>query len=187
MKNKKVLLIILIVVGVIGLSLATSYALFNFNVTKNTIFKVKAGKLELSISDTNTEDRVIINNLIPTQDSVAVTQNGYNFTITNTGTIDASYTVYLDDVVLQNETRERLSNDLIKVNLSPANSLNASNTTLLSNLTNRILATGTLNAGASVNYTLRVWLIYSAGNEAQNKYFASRIRVDSTQKSSIQQ
>ena len=184
MKNKKILLIV-IICAVALLAIGTSYAVFTFNITKNSNFKVKIGTLELTITDTETEDRVVINNAVPTPTQEALEDDGYNFTITNTGTIDAAYTIYLDELTLDNQTRERLSNEYVKVNVSPSNNVNPNNTYLLSELTNGALETGVLNAGDSVSYTLRVWIDYNADNSVQNKYFASRIRVDSTQKKAV--
>lgn len=180
-KKKLIILIVIAVIAVIGLAIGSSYALFTYNITKNSNFKTIVGKLELSISDTQDEDRIIINNLAPTKDSVALTEDGYNFTITNTGTIDASYTVYLDELLLQDETKERLSNSVVKVNLSNTDTINSNNTKLISTITDGELISGNLEAGESINYTLRVWLDYNADNTSQNKYYAGRIRIDSTQ------
>ena len=184
-KNKKLIMIISIIVGAIVIVLGTSYALYTLNVTKNSDFKVKVGKLELTITDTESEDRVVINDALPTPTTDALADTGYNFTITNTGTIDAAYTVYLDELTLENQGRAKMSNEYIKVNLSPQSSVNLNNTALLSSFTNGALTTGTLAAGQSVSYTLRVWIDYNADNGAQNKYFASRIRVDSTQEKAL--
>ena len=38
---------------------------------------------------------------------------------------------------------------------------------------------------SSKSYLERIWLDYKAGNEAQNKYFAAKVRVDSVQMNSI--
>jgi hypothetical protein len=69
----------------------------------------------------------------------------------------------------------------MKINLSGLNTVDSNNTKLVSSLTNNILTSGTLATGESTSYTLRIWLDYNADNTAQNKYFASRIRIDSTQ------
>ena len=180
-KKKFIILIIIAVVGVVLIALGTSYALFTFNVTKNSNFKTVVGNLELSITDTNSEDRIIVNNLEPKKDSVALSEDGYTFTITNTGSLDATYTVYLEDIIPTGETKTRIENSLMHVNLSETNNLDSNNSVILGNLTNRVLTSGTLNVGESVSYTLRIWLDYNADNTAQNKYFASRIRIDSTQ------
>jgi hypothetical protein len=180
-RKKFIILTIIAVVGVVLIALGTSYALFTFNVTKNSNFKISVGSLELSITDTNSEDRIIVNNLEPKKDSIALSEDGYTFTITNTGSLDAYYTVYLEDIIPNGETKTRIANNLMHVNLSTSSTADSSNSKLISALNGGVLTTGTLSAGDSINYTLRLWLDYNAGNEAQNKYFASRIRIDSTQ------
>ena len=43
--NKKMLLLVSVLFGVVVLALASSYAIFTFNVTKNSNFKVAVGTL----------------------------------------------------------------------------------------------------------------------------------------------
>ena len=181
MNKKKVLIIASIFMIIVLLSIGTSYALFRINVTKNTDFKLKVGNLELTINDntnTFTDGKLIINNMVPTKESDALQQTGYNFTLTNTGTIDAKYKIYLDDAMVSGSTR--LSDSLIKVNITNT-TLNQSRTVSLNELTNRIIDTGTITKNTSYNYTLRVWLDYNAGNEAANKYFGLKLRIDGQQ------
>ena len=187
MKNKKnIVAIVCILFMVVILALASSYALFTFNVTKDTDFKLAIGSLELSITDTNTEDKYILENVVPTKDEVALEQDGYNFTIKNTGTIDSYYTIYLDDILIS-DLGERLDNSYIKLNLLNKDT-NSSNTSRLTDFSSsdRILATGYLEPDESVSYTLRMWLDYEAGNDAQNKYFATQIRLVGMQKNSTE-
>ena len=182
--NKKTLVLVSVLFGVVVLALTSSYALFSLNVTKNSNFKLVVGTLELSITDTVTEDKYILENTVPTKDEVALAGDGYNFTVTNTGTIDSYYTVYLDDILL-NDAGERLSNSYVKLNFVN-NTTNVSTTKMMSELEGRVLDTGFLNVGESVSYTLRMWVDYNVGNEAQNKYFATQIRIDSTQSNAVE-
>lgn len=176
--KKKMILIICILCAVLILALASSYALFTFNVTKDTNFKVTIGSLELTITDTTTEDKFIMKNTVPTKDDVALDQDGYTFTLTNTGNIDSYYTIYLDDIILKDSEVARLDNRYVKVNLLN-HKTNQGITSFLSDSYNqdRVIASGFLEAGDSITYTLRMWVDYHVGNEAQNKYFATQIRV----------
>lgn len=191
MKNKKLIIIsIIAVIGIIGAALATSYALFNINVTKDKINKIVMGNLELSINDSNntfTDGKIVVNNMVPMKDATGMAQDGYSFTLTNTGSIDAGYSIFIDDVVVANlpsGITGRLDNSKVRVNLTNITT-NTSNTYTLSSLTDRKLETGTLDAGTANSYVLRIWLDYTAGNESQNKYFAAKLRIDSVQKNSI--
>jgi len=185
MKKKHIIILSCVLLMVVLLALASSYALFNFNVTKNSNFKVAIGNLELSITDTVTEDKYILENTVPTKDSVALSSDGYSFTITNTGNIDSYYDLYLDDILLT-DSGERLDNKYIKFNLYN-NGTNTGNTYYLSDYPSidRMLTSGYLDAGESISYTLRMWVDYNAGNDAQNKYFATQVRVVATQKNAV--
>ena len=186
MKKKVWIWLTVILLIVMILACAASYALFRFNVTKNTNFKLVVGSLELSVTDTTTEDRYILENTVPTKDEIALTQDGYTFTLTNIGTIDSFYTIYLDDILLS-DGGDRLDNQYLKLNLWN-HTTNTSKTTNLSDYssTDRVLTTGYLNTGESITYTLRMWVDYTAGNEAQNKYFATQIRVVGTQQNAAE-
>lgn len=190
-RKKLVIISIISIIGIFILALATSYALFTINVTKNRNFKVVVGNLELSLNDTNQGNtfdngKIVVSNMVPMRDSTGMEQAGYSFTLTNTGTIDASYSIFIDDVVLAelpSGTDGRLDNSLVRVNLTNITN-NTTNTYTLSQINDRLLETGILNAGNSNSYVLRMWLDYTAGNDAQNKYYATKIRVDSVQKNS---
>ena len=185
MSKKKVIIVGSILLVAVIVALSTSYAMFRFNVTKNTNFKLALGTLELTIKDTTTEDKFILKNTVPTKDDVALGEDGYKFTLTNTGTIDSYYSVYLDDILLS-DAGERLDNSYIRFNLLNESN-NQSNTSSLSSYSsdNRLITNGFLKKGESVTYILRMWVKYEAGNEAQNKYFATQIRVVGTQANAV--
>ena len=185
MSKKKVIIVGSMLLVVVIVALSTSYAMFRFNVTKNTNFKLALGTLELTIKDTTTEDKFILKNTVPTKDDVALGEDGYKFTLTNTGTIDSYYSVYLDDILLS-DVGERLDNSYIRFNLLNESN-NQSNTSSLSSYSsdNRLITNGFLKKGESVTYILRMWVKYEAGNEAQNKYFATQIRVVGTQANAV--
>ena len=185
MSKKKVIIVGSILLVAVIVALSTSYAMFRFNVTKNTNFKLALGTLELTIKDTTTEDKFILKNTVPTKDDVALEEDGYKFTLTNTGTIDSYYSIYLDDILLS-DAGERLDNSYIRFNLLNESN-NQSNTSSLSSYSsdNRLITNGFLKKGESVTYILRMWVKYEAGNEAQNKYFATQIRVVGTQANAV--
>ena len=185
MSKKKVIIVGSILLVAVIVALSTSYAMFRFNVTKNTNFKLALGTLELTIKDTTTEDKFILKNIVPTKDDVALGEDGYKFTLTNTGTIDSYYSIYLDDILLS-DAGERLDNSYIRFNLLNESN-NQSNTSSLSSYSsdNRLITNGFLKKGESVTYILRMWVKYEAGNEAQNKYFATQIRVVGTQANAV--
>ena len=171
--------------AVILTAVGTSYALYRINITNSTTFKFVTGTLTLEISDSDPNGTITVNGLVPMSDATGMAQTGYSFTLTNSGTINAGYTMYLDDVIPSGETKTRVANNLIKINLTNTTT-NTSNTYRLSDLTDRKLEEGILNATSSNSYILRIWLDESATNAEQNKYFAAKIRVDGVQANSIQ-
>ena len=185
MTKKKIIILSSILVITIVLAFSASYALFRFNVTKNTNFKLTLGTLELVIKDTTTEDKFVLTNVVPMKDETALEQKGYTFTLTNTGTIDSYYSVYLDDILLDN-AGNRLENSYIRINLLNEKT-GLSSTKYYSELTDEesLLENGFLKVGESITYTFHMWLKYDAGNEAQNKYFATQIRVVGTQANAV--
>ena len=116
MTKKKIIVLSSILIITIVLAFSASYALFRFNVTKNTNFKLVLGTLELFIKDTTTEDRFVLTNVVPTKDEVALEQKGYTFTLSNTGTIDSYYSIYLDDILLD-DAGNRLDDSYVRINL----------------------------------------------------------------------
>ena len=182
-KKKMILILSIALVAVILAAVGTSYALFRYKILDGDNFKVLVGNLELDLSDNMPNSEIVINNLVPMKDETGMQQEGYSFTLTNTGSIDANYTMYLDDIVPAGEAKTRIDSSLIKVNITN-DITNTSNTYRLSELTDRVLAKGKLDTSTntSVTYTLRIWLDINADNSSQNKYFAAKVRVAGTQK-----
>lgn len=180
MQNKKFTILCSILLIVIVLAFSASYALFRFDITKDNNYKISLGNLELVIEDATNEDMFILENIIPTKDSIALKQDGYSFTITNTGTIDSNYALYLDDIILDLD-KERLNNSYIRFNLVNNNTNDSITDNLDNYSSNNSIITSSLKVGESVSYTLRLWVDYNTGNDAQNKYFATQIRIVGTQ------
>ncbi len=184
--KKKMILMVGLLCSIMLFALASSYALFTFNVTKNTNFTMAIGSLELTITDTYTEDKFIMKKVVPMRDRDALEQDGYHFILENTGTIASFYTVYLDDIILE-EGIDRLENEYVKINLYNEQT-KQSHTRMFTELgedKERILETGYLKPGEQISYVFRMWVDYEVGNEAQDKYFATQIRVVGQQENAV--
>ena len=72
MSKKKVIIVGSILLVAVIVALSTSYAMFRFNVTKNTNFKLALGTLELTIKDSSMVDKYILKNSVATIDDVAL-------------------------------------------------------------------------------------------------------------------
>ena len=198
-KHKKELIISgLALLIVIGISFA--YLTQTLISTRNNV--IVSGKLQLSLGD---EQPIIkiggdTGYAEPMLDSTGLTGTPYTFTITNTGTEEATYTIYLDNVdSYKNSNNQtvnitnstRISDKKIDYNLRVGNSDTNTTVTSLNSIgrgteTNpRILVINdTLSAGGTRNYTLRLWIDSSATNtDTQGKVFAGKIRIEATQAS----
>ena len=167
-----------IILGTI-LLLGVSYAWLSLTLTGTKTNVLKAGTLSLVLDDT-TGEGINISGAVPMLDEVGESQSPYTFTLTNNGTVESEYTIYLDDVALEsNETR--LPDSVIKYNLVKDGS---SSTALLSRIgsnPNRVLDSGVIGPEESHSYELRLWLDESMTNADMGKVFRGKIRVEAQQ------
>ena len=188
-KRKKILK----VTGLIGLFLLVfglSYALFTVTLNGTKKVKLKTGKLELQLLDENNIDitdsnnagySINLDNQVPVDDTTGLGTEAFTFKLKNTGTIDARYTIYLDDVAL--ETGEnRLPDSAVRYSLTKnGSSDNPQDLTSIGTNPNRKLDEGVIKQDVTNTYTLKVWIDEEAGNEAMDKVFAATLRVEGTQ------
>ena len=107
MKNlsKKSLLIILMILSVIVL-IGTSYGLLRSSQVGNNPYVMNVGLLEVSFLDSET-NALTVDNMIPISDEEGMlTNQELEFTIKNTGTIDAKYNVYIEETSTNPEFKE---------------------------------------------------------------------------------
>lgn len=141
MKDKKLLLIVLILVLFVSIGKET-YALFTSEVS-SVVQNYGTGTLKLSYSSTV----ININNAYPMSDSDGMNTGSGIITITNTGTL-----AYKFDVKIDVSSSSTLSSNLIKVSVdeqSPA---------LLSMNGNVIIRDIVLNPGSSRSFALKLWI-----------------------------
>ena len=182
---------ILRISGLIGLFLLVfglSYALFTVTLNGTKKVKIKTGKLELQLLDSNnnpiyvtgqnSESSYAINldNQVPVSDETGLGTQAFEFKLKNTGNIKASYTIYLDDVALE-EGESRIDDEYIRYSLTKNGS--EENPQALSS---RELDKGTIDIDNTTNeYTLKIWIAENAINEAMDKVFNATLRVEGTQ------
>ena len=118
---------------------------------------------------------------VPVSDETGLETVGFTFKLENTGSIDARYTIYLDDVALsQNETR--IDDQYVKYSLTKNNTESSPallSTTVVEN--ERELDTGIIREDDANTYTLKIWIDEEATNEAMDKVFNATLRVDGVQ------
>lgn len=168
-----------IILGTI-LLLGVSYAWLTLILSGTKTNVLKAGTLSLVLDDTM-GDGILLEKQMPITDEEGTSLNPYTFILTNDGTIDSEYTIYLDDIALE-DNEVRMSDSVVKYQLIRDENVKTTN---LLNTTgenpNRVLDTGIIPPGTSYTYKLKLWIDKDAENEVMGNVFKGQIRILATQ------
>ena len=178
MGKRQLMLTVLSIFGVTMLSIGSTFAIFTVSSQSAEYNVVKTGTLNINFA-ADASSTVGLNNALPMSDTNGLAQSGTTFTITNTGSLAANYTVSLKDdtdmVTQDNCSAKQLAKENIKY------SLDGSTARLLSTAIDSELISGTLNSGESKTFTLKLWIKEDATNEVLNKHYHGKIVVDAIQ------
>ena len=183
-RSKQLVIIAIALIAVIGIS----YAWLTLVLSGTKSNKIVAGNLVLNLEDEG--DGINIEGASPVSDEVGKTYETYDFTLTNTGNIDAEYTIYLDNAAIT-EGSEFMVNNAIRYSLvkqtedsegvyqptTPTATV-ASLTDLVpasitgdarNTATRRVIDTGTISKatdghGNKIKYSLGLWIASTADN-----------------------
>ena len=159
MKDKKLLLIILIMVLIVSIGKET-YALFTDEVS-SIAQSYSTGTLKLSYSNTS----VNLDNAYPLTDKEGTNQNENTITITNVGTL-----AYKFNVIIDPSGDSTISSDLIRV------SIDGEKPATLSTDSNIIIRDVILNPGSSRIFTIKLWISGDASSsDVLNKKFSASL------------
>ncbi len=174
MKKRKELYFIFAILGTVLLLGGVSFAIFTIVLEGEQNQKVIAGKLLLELDE---EQPLLIENAIPVKDEVGLASTPFTFSLENTGTIEASYHVYIEEQpLLAGETRlapEKIKYEL-KINGTQVEIGNLSGGDFQIYESN--IGIGTLN-----NFELRLWIDYDVTELDNTDTFNSKIRVEGSQ------
>ena len=176
-KNKKVIIISIAIIMVLLIGIAFAYFTTTLNGTKEYVLRV--GSLGLKLEESN---ELTLEKQIPLEDSEGQSLNGFNFSLVNEGGIDTDFTIYLDDIALD-EGETRMPDSAIRYSLTKDSVVgNASDLTRMGTNPNRKVDTGTISPNQTINYTLKIWINYDAtSEEAGGKTFKGKLRVVASQ------
>ena len=171
-KNKIILVIILILISLIAL-VGSSYALLTKSF-KSKKLSMEVGTLKIDFAEGNA---INMSNAAPMTDSDGLKSTPYTFTITNSGDIDAYYTVSNEE-----ELANTLDTSYLRMKLTGSDGYDSGIKTVkeLGTETYKLVDEKLLATGKSVTYELRMWISQDAGNDIQNKIYKSKIIVNST-------
>ena len=173
-----------ILLGIITLSfvvlLGSSYAWYNVTIASDKKYTIKAGTMELLLQDH--KDNVTLVNAVPQKDEIGIKNKAYTFTVTNTGSINSRYSVYLEDIDLTVGT-SRMSDHVLKYALNTGDlSVHNGYLSSLENISGkRKLVSGELNPNASVTYSLRIWIAEEATSEISGQEFITKLSIEGRQ------
>ncbi len=183
MGKRQLMLTLLSIFGVTLLSIGSTFAMFTVSSKSAEYNVVKSGTLNISF-DADSSSTIGLNGALPTSDSDGLAQTGNTFTITNTGSLTAEYTVSLQDdkdmITQDNCSDKQLDKGFIKYNID------GTNIKLLSDSIDSTIISGSLKAGESKTFTLKLWIKEDATNEALGKHYHGKIVVDANQEGSPQ-
>ncbi len=173
MKDKKIIvLIVLILISIIAL-IGSSYALLTKSF-KSEKLSMQVGTLKVDFTEGNA---ITMNNAMPMTDENGMNTTPYTFTITNSGDVDAYYTVSNEE-----ELANTLDTNYLKMRLTGSDGYDSGIKRLkdLGTSTYRIVDETSLATGKSVTYKLYLWISSDADNSIQDKVYKSKIVVSST-------
>ena len=172
MKNKKIIiLIILILISILTL-IGSSYALLTKTFTSKKL-SVEVGTLKVDFTEGNA---ITLDNTKPMSDSDGLNTTPYTFTITNSGTIDSYYTISNEE-----DTNNTLDTTYLKYKLVSNDGYDSGIKRLkdIGTCTYRIADERALLRSKNVTYKLYLWIASDAPNSIQNKIYKSKIIVNS--------
>ena len=175
--NKKfiiigVFIIILLIIGI-------AFAYLRTTLYGEKEYVIRAGSLGLILEEDN---ELTLEKQIPIEDSEGMTLTGFDFRLINQAEIETDYTIYLDDIELD-EGETRMPDSAIRYSLTKNEKAGSADD--LSNMgvnPNRVVDSGSIAVDETINYTLRIWIDYDATTEeASGKTFKGKLRVEASQ------
>ena len=176
-RNKKILTVAIAIILILLIGIA--YAYLRTTLEGQEEYVIRVGTLDLVLDEGN---ELILEKLIPIEDSEGMSLKGFSFSLTNNGNIETDYKIYLDDIPLD-EGETRIPDSAIRYSLTKNDEVfSAKNLTTMGSDPNRRVDFGTIGVDETINYTLRIWIDYDAtSEEAGGKTFKGQLRVVATQ------
>ncbi len=173
MKNNKIALITIILVGILLIS-GISYAVWSIYFTQSSTNRITAKCFSTTFSEGNA---ITLTKTLPTTDEEGMKENPYTFTLNNTCDLAAEYQLNIE--VLNDST---LSSEYVKIALDNQKSILSSNLEATPTIANAnksyTINNGLLLQGDSITFNLRSWLdINTTTEQGSNKTFKSKITI----------
>lgn len=178
--NIIVVSILITILAITGIS----FAAFVWGGTSNKNQVLTAGIYSIEIDDSSPTLGGMINlgSAYPMSDDDGLNTTPYKFSIKNNGTVDSNFILKLVDdqsiINSENCSDKLISREYIKINMSGSRNINIQS---LSSLSNYILDSGTLKAGESKTYELKLWIDETAPNNVISQHFHGKLDLQTAQ------
>ena len=152
------------VVGIVVLLIGISFAAFSSDISGVEVQGIQTGCLKVDMTDNG---NLNISNAAPMTNESGLTSNPYTYTITNSCTVDASFTATLN--IMSGSNLDNLSKIKVALDgdsyLAPTMISNLTETELVDSSESNVvktysLDTGYLKVGESKTFNLRTWIDY---------------------------
>ena len=175
--SKKTMLIVSVIFMLI-LVIGVTYAAFHFVGRGSSENIITLGKLQLTLEEGN---EISIMDAMPKSDEDGLRSEGFSFSLRNGGSVPVAYSIYLDDVSL-NEDDIELDTRFLKYSLE-FNGVGGAVEYLDDRLVDgeRKLTSGTLEGGDTNQYLLKIWITGDINGDIQNQIWKGKIRLEGTQ------
>lgn len=177
-KESRYIFPVLLIAGLIMIG-GISYAVWTILHTATNTNVIQTG----CFNTTFTENGNAINlaDAFPTTDSEGETLTPYTFTIENTCSLTANYNVNIESLQDTDLTLDNIKISIDNETPTLLSNMTTVDTTIKDAIEAKNLKTGTLAAGESKSYALRMWLDENAPLEsASNKTYKGKIVIDTS-------
>ena len=170
-KKKLIIIITLLIILILGLGITYAWLIQTINGQK--VHSMRVGTFRFTLTE---ENSLTINSGEFLKDSDGLSQDGFKFTVENTGGAYGSYSVYLDDDTLSSG-QTRIDDKFIRYSLG----VNGDITGTPTNLTSRKIYSGGLDSKGKDTFILRLWLNPSVNGDVGGQVFKAKLRVEVNQ------
>ena len=184
--NAKLLIVAFVLT--VAIIFGSTYAWVRLTKNSNTVNKITAGSLELTLDDT-TSDGITLVNEVPRSYRQGMETTEYTFTLTNKNST-SSYSLSLKDLAkYTNDNNEevtvadenRIDDSKIRYILLKDGEESSADKSKI--LTDRTIDSGTIEKGQTISYSLRVWIDSKAETDIMGKIFNAQLNIEATQTS----
>lgn len=181
-RQTKVTMVSIFFVTIVMIS--SAYAVFSSVQKSENYNTLSVGvlKVDFNQSESNLGNIINLNGAYPVTDNEGLKTNPYQFSITNSGTLDANYKVRIiddNDMIESDECGDNLLNKAyVKV------SINNGEPFLLTQAeyNDYTIKEGMLSPSQSEQIDVRIWIDENAGNDSLGKHYHSKIVVETESK-----